>query len=331
VFLIWALLFICCFQLGYPIVNRYDPGTFNPDASEYRQLVIHGSSAVSRHFQHRVLIPYLAHRLYAITDGHLGTWDAGYFALLVINSVFVSATAVLVLMITLRIGGSANMALLAAAFYLLNYAVSDLMLSGGYVDSGEAFFFALIVLALMMNRWWILPIAAVLGTLTKETFLPFCAVFTLVWTLADRESPVALPRRLLWSSIAVLCAFATITIALSVTNGGILLPWTYAGSLHELTESKVRVAFSAITSRHVWYVFAYLLPLGLMRVRRMPLSWRLASLATTAVAFVFAIYHNGAGDAGPAFSRPAFSIAGPLLTSSMTLFLCGDLFSGREP
>jgi hypothetical protein len=99
-FLLWALFFLICFGLGYPTLNRYDPGVPRPDASQYRAMVMQGSAGASRHFQHRVLIPYLAEPVYVFARGHAGTWDAAYFGLLVMNSFFISGAAFCLFLLT---------------------------------------------------------------------------------------------------------------------------------------------------------------------------------------------------------------------------------------
>jgi len=314
--LIWALFFVICLELGYPTLNRYDPSYRNPDAGEYHAMVIHGGSAATRHFQHRVLIPYLAHLVYAVANGRLRSWDPGYVALLVVNSLFVSATALLIFLIAFKLFLDTKIAFVAAALYLLNFAVSNLFLAG-LVDSGESFFMIALALALLCERAGILPLLGVLGSLTKETFLPFSIIFGFTWLVVTRS----LRRSFVWLLASAVAGLAAITLALSLTDGKALMPWSYAASLHDAGEPKLRVAIAAINDRSFWYVFIYLLPLGLIRIRRLPEAWVLASLTTCVVAFVLAIYHNDAADAGGAFTRPAFTAIGPLLCCSSALLL----------
>ena len=134
---LWVLFFIICLGLGYPTLNRYDPGVLNGDAAQYRAVVMHGSTAASRQVLHRILIPNLAHPLYLMARGHVGTWDAAYFGLLIVNSLFASGTAFLLFLLTATVLQDVNTGVIAATLYLLNFAVSNLLLAG-YVDSGDA-------------------------------------------------------------------------------------------------------------------------------------------------------------------------------------------------
>jgi hypothetical protein len=68
-------------------------------------------------------------------------------------------------------------------------------------------------------------------------------------------------------------------------------------------------------------VLAWLLPLGLCRLKHLPREWVMSSFITALGAMGFTAYHNSARDAGPALARPIFSIAGPLLSVSVALLI----------
>jgi len=88
-------------------------------------------------------------------------------------------------------------------------------------------------------------------------------------------------------------------------------------------------AAAALKDHNFWYVFAWLLPLGLWRLKHLPREWAMASFITALVAMGFTAYHNDARNAGPAAARPIFSIAGPLLSFSVALLIV-DLAKGRR-
>lgn len=90
-FLIWIVLFLICLGLGYPTLNRYDLRTAVPDAGVYAKIATDGPGAVENHFRFRVLIPFLVRPVYAVAQGHLGSWDALSFGFLIVNSAFVPA------------------------------------------------------------------------------------------------------------------------------------------------------------------------------------------------------------------------------------------------
>jgi hypothetical protein len=110
--MLWAFFFAVCLGLGYPTLNRYDPAIQNPDASAYAKMV-RGEEGVATHFRHRVLIPYLARPIFRAATGRVGSWNPAYFALLLVNSCFVSGTAFLLFMVASRNTGSQNIALLS--------------------------------------------------------------------------------------------------------------------------------------------------------------------------------------------------------------------------
>src|SRR5580658_7538033 len=72
----------------------------------------------------------------------------------------------------------------------------------------------------------------------------------------------------------------------------------------------------AMTNRTFWYPFLWLLPLGLLGVRRLSRRWVAASLATAVTALVLVAYHTS-----QPVSRPVFNILGPMLSLSAALLL----------
>jgi hypothetical protein len=322
---LWSFFFAVCIGLGYPTLNRYDPGVRSPDASEYSKMV-RSDKGVATHFRHRVLIPYLARPIFRAATGRVGSWNPAYFALLLVNSWFVSGTAFLLFMVVSRIIGSPTIGLLSSGIYLLNFAVPNLLLAG-LVDSGEAFSLMALVWALSTEWLFLLPLAAVLGSLAKETFLPFSLIFAATWMVMNSQQK-PLRKQLMWLVATGLAGVASLTAVLTVTNGYLLFPWTYAGMLRSSLASPATVA-AALKDLNFWYVFAWLLPLGLWRLKHLPREWVMASFITALVAMGFTAYHNDARDAGPAAARPIFSIAGPLLSFSVALLIV-DLAERRR-
>lgn len=318
--ILWSFFFLVCFGLGYPTLNRYAPGKANPDAFEYSKMV-RSEGGVAIHFRHRVLIPYLARPIFRAAGGRVGSWDPAYFALLIVNSFFVSGTAFLLFVVVFGNIGSPHVALASSAIYLLNFAVPNLLLAG-LVDSGEAFFSMLLVWALSAEWFLLLPLILAFGSLAKETFLPFALVFAATWIVMSKKKR-ALGKPAMWLVAAGLAGAASLTAALTLANGHLLFPWTYAAMLRSSVASTANI-LAVLKDLNFWYVFAWLLPLGLFRLKRLPREWVMASFITSLVAIGFTAYHNSAGDAGPAAARPIFSIAGPLLSAGVALLL-GDL------
>src|SRR6185437_16784735 len=224
---LWSFFFLICAGLGYPTLNRYDPGKANPDAAEYSKMVRSGSD-VAMHFRHRVLIPYLARPVFRAAEGRVGSWDPAYFALLVVNSFFVSGTAFLLFVVALGMMGKPGFALASSAIYLLNFAVPNLLLAG-LVDSGEAFFLMMLVWALSAEWFLTLPFILAFGSLAKETFLPFALVFAAIWMVVNKKR--SLGRASVWLVASGITGAVSLTAALTFTNGHLLFPWTYADML----------------------------------------------------------------------------------------------------
>ncbi len=327
--MLWSFFFLVCAGLGYPTLNRYDPGKANPDAAEYLKMV-RSEGDVAIHFRHRVLVPYLARPIFRAAVGRVGSWDPANFALLIVNSFFVSGTAFLLFVVVSRNVGSAHIALASSAIYLLNFAVPNLLLAG-LVDSGEAFFLMALVWALSAEWFLLLSFILAFGSLAKETFLPFALVFAATWMVTNSRQS-ALGKQMAWLMAAAVAGAASLTAALTLTNGHLLFPWTYAGMLRSSAASAA-TALAVLKDLNFWYVFAWLLPLGLFRLKWLPREWAMASFITSLVAIGFTAYHNNAGNAGPAAARPVFNIAGPLLSVSVALLIvdiAGRQWAGKK-
>src|SRR5579864_2130812 len=182
----WALFFLISAGLGYPALNRYDPRKLLPDAAIYAQLATVGPSTVDSHLRFRVLVPFLARGVLKISAGHTGTWDPLIFSFLVVNACFVATTAYLLLRVVTRLLGNGSVALLAATLYLLNFAIANLQLAA-LVDSAEAGLLMAIIASMFYDRWGFLPLWGFLGTLAKESFVPFSVVMALSWWFASQR------------------------------------------------------------------------------------------------------------------------------------------------
>jgi hypothetical protein len=318
--LLFALFFAICCGLGYPSLNRVDwrqaPGGLD-DVVTYANLVTSPPTPdPSEHMQFRILVPYLARPIYRVARGHIGTWDPIMFGLLVVDSFFTAFTAILLVTVVNRQLGSYPVALGAALLFLLNFAVPNLRLAG-FVDAGEAFFLMLLVWALFDERFWILPIAGILGATAKESFVPFLIAFTLAWWLASRKSLHHPQPAAAWIGVSWLAALATLTTLQWSITYVFRSPLRFGLDLRGDTPYFSHF-LSSFRDRNLWYIFIWLLPLGLVRLNRLPRTWRIATAATCVTALVLDAYYGGQpGTIG----RALFSIAGPLLSASAAMLL----------
>jgi hypothetical protein len=322
--LLSLLFFFICLGLGYPILNRIDwrqaPGGLE-DVLTYGHLVTAPPTPdLNYHTQFRVLVPYLARPIYWVAKNHLGTWDPIMFGLLVVNSFFVALTVTVLLIVVHRQLGSYAVALGSALIYLLNFAVPNLRLAG-MIDAGEGFFLMAVVWSLMNEDYWMLPIWAVLGAVAKESFVPFLMVFTFSWWLCSRNllrSPSTAGAWMVTSWFAAMCSLTALQWRITHVFRS---PLRFGLDLHQ-NSAYLAHFISSFRDRNLWYIFFWLLPLSLVRLRRLPRNWRVATGVTSVTAFALDAYYGG----GPGtIGRALFSIAGPLLCASVALLLFTDV------
>ena len=157
--------------LGYPVLNRYDPRETGglSDTRHYAGILEEGPGHSGRN-SYRILQPLLGRPIEYLVRGRLGSWNATFFALLCVCSMFAAATGTIQFSMALRCGLEPATALLSCGLFLLNFAVPNSMLAG-MVDASEAMFLLLTALALSYHRWLALPFLAALGALGKETYM----------------------------------------------------------------------------------------------------------------------------------------------------------------
>jgi len=317
--LLWGLFFLICFGLGYPSLNRYDPRLAgNPDSAEYYKIVEGNPQAVPDHFRFRVLVPYLAKPFYWLAKGRVGTWNPVFFGLLVANSIFSATSACLLVIIGYKVLNDYGIALVGALLYLVSFNVPNHHLAG-LIDSGEACLMLAVSWAIVTDRWSVLPIFGMLGALAKESIVPAFGVFSLTWLLtAAREEGFRLSR-LAWVLALAIVGFGTVTILRSTASGHMVWPWDIA--LAERTDiSFIRGLYVPFLDREFWYVFAWLLPLGVWRLRCLPRPWVYASFTASLLMLIFGAWHN-AGITGSGVARAMFDTAGPVLSLSVASLL----------
>jgi hypothetical protein len=327
--LLFLLFLSICFCLGYPSLNRVDwrqaPGGLEDVITYAAMVASQPTPNPEDHMRFRILVPYLARPIYRAARGHIGTWDPIMFALLAVNSCFTALTALLLAAVVQRQFANYPAALGAALLFLLNFAVPNLRLAG-LIDAGEACFLMLLVWSLFRELYWTLPIWGILGATAKESFVPFLIVFTFAWWLAARRFPRDPRHSALWIVTSWLAALASlITVQWSITHA-FRSPLEFGVELHHNTAYLAHF-LASFRDRNLWYIFFWLLPLSLVRLNRLPLTWRVATAATCLTAFALDAYYGGEpGTIG----RALFSIAGPLLTASAALLLFPSAGNSRD-
>jgi hypothetical protein len=310
--LLGLLFFLISAGLGYPILNRYDPGKLPgmSDAAEYSGDVTSPMSI----FSYRPFVPALAKPFYWLANGRFSTWNPALFGMLMAASILTAATAVTIIAIGLRCGFSYSTSLIGALLFLVNFAVPNWNLAA-YVDSGEAFFLTLVAWSLLSARWYLLPVWAIPGTLSKETFALFAFTFSIVWWLTERPLRFS---KLLWiaalgilACVAVLAQFASLGGIFSgaARYASVMAVYAGVGFFHSL--------IGCLTAHELWFTFIWLLPLGLLGIKQINRRWLWAASATFVLALLLGAYNNAQGNT----SRALFNIAGPLLSLSAAALL----------
>lgn len=318
---LFCLFFLIAWGLGYPALNRYDPRHIPglTDVKSYAALVTGATIPGPQHVRFRILVPWLARPLYRLAIGRFGSWDPVMFGLMAVDSMFVAATAMLIVVLGMGKLGSYPVALLASLLYLVNFSVPNLRLAG-LVDAGEGFFLIALLWSLSDSRFWLLPFIATLGTATKESFIPFSIVFTSAWWIVERkklDSPVTSAIWIISSWFVGLAAMIGLHWWIA---GHLESPAKFAASLHGNHEYLSHFA-SSLWDRNFWYAFLWLLPTGIPNLRRFPKSWLVPTGAASVLAFVLDGYYGGApGTVG----RALFSVVGPVLALSSALLLLDD-------
>jgi hypothetical protein len=324
ILLLFLIFFFICCGLGYPMLNRVDwrqaPGGIE-DVVTYASLVTaRPTPDLSQHMQFRMLVPYLARPIYRMAKNHIGTWDPIMFGLLVVNSFFVALTVTLLLIVVHRQHGSYAVALGSALIYLLNFAVPNLRLAG-LIDAGEAFFLMALVWSLFKEDYWMLPLWAVIGATAKESFVPFLMVFSFSWWLCSRNGLRRPSTAAIWMVTSWIAGLGSLAALQWRITHVFRSPLSFGLDLHQ-NSAYLGHFLSSFRDRNLWYIFFWLLPLSLLRLRRLPRNWRVATAVTSATAFALDAYYGGnPGTIG----RALFSIAGPLLSASVAIFLFTDV------
>src|SRR6266478_8912454 len=287
--LLFCGFFLIACGLGYPILNRFDPRQ-TPGLSDvkiYASLVTGTATGTASsdagHVRFRVLVPWLARPFYRLAQGRFATWDSVMFGLLVADSLFVAGTAILIVILGNRQLGSSAVGLVGALLYLVNFAVPNLRLVG-LVDAGEGFFLLALLWSLSEFELWALPVIAVLGALTKESFIPFSMVLTSAWWFSawpdrniDRnadhrnddhrnEDCNRARKAAAWILTSWVLSLATMIGLQWAITGRFASPLQFGLALHRGDDYLGHLA-SSLHDRSLWYIFLWLLPTAILNLK----------------------------------------------------------------
>jgi len=183
------------------------------------------------------------------------------------------------------------------------------------VDAGEACLILAVVVTLFGDRWWLLAFWGFLGALAKETFLPLAGVLAIGWWYVEFRKGQQRLRKLLPIVVMIVVALATIIILRAAVANAMVISDMFAPT--HATSGRFSGFAGALFSSTFWYVFVWLLPLGLLRLKRLPRPWVFSSIFSALTALVLGVYR----DIGGNVTRPMFDVIGPLLSLSAAIFL----------
>ena len=325
----WVLFFLVCAGLGYTAIERYDPRTTPAlsDTALYYRLVA-GEEVQARDMRFRILVPYVARPVYLLARRLFDPARSVYLGLLIANSMFCATTACLLVSAGIRVTANLAVALLASALYLLNFAITNLQLAG-MIDAGEACFIMAVTATLFVDRWWPLSLWGLFGALAKETFVPLAGIFAIVWWLSAQRKQKDRWPKLMWVATMVgvgilAIVFSRLSIIANFNHPGIsVVAGGFAGgdilSVRNPGPGYFSRLVTVLSSRSFWYVFIWLLPLGMVGLRRLPRAWVFASILSGVAALALGLEKNIGGNV----ARPIFDVMGPLLSLSTAMLLVG--------
>ncbi len=309
-----------CFALGYSALTRYVPWEeANYDSFWYCRMV--AGETVEAPFGYRVLTPTLARGLLPVVARlHLGGWDPALVSLLAVNAVFTSLTAVLLMKMAVAAGGDATVGVLTPFIFLSSFVVVNYHLAG-LVDAGEMFFLTAVLLALLTGRWAWIPLLVGFGVAAKETVLPLAVAAAVGWWLAARLRGSRCSRQAATAILAMVVVGAAAHGACRWAAG--VPPYVaHTLSMKGLQTLGPNLA-ACVFERTQVYAFAFLLPVGMMRLGRLPVGLLAASGSMAAAATLLGAYAGIAGN----LHRPLFCTLGPILIVAAAMFV-RDLMRG---
>jgi hypothetical protein len=142
--------------------------------------------------------------------------------------------------------------------------------------------------------------------------------FTLGWWMISRKEFSSPWRNGAWIASSWIAGLLAIVIVHWRVAGQIINPITFAHALHHNHLYFAHFA-SSIWDRNLLYIFIWLLPFSLPKLRTLPKTWLLPTAAATAVVFLLDAYY---GSAPGTVGRELFTVAGPILSLSAASFLC---------
>jgi len=325
---IWTVFFLIAIGFGYQSVTRYDPAqsSFIDDTKIYSEIVLSGTKGITLdHRSTRVLVPFLARSVYSVVEGNIGLWNPVQFSLLFVASFFCASIVLMMISICKLLFEDERIGIVAGLIFYANFSIPNLYLSG-LVDSAEAFFLLCIIYALLHQKLTLLPIIAILGALSKETFLPVGSLIIGIWWLYESFIDRKINYKNLFHIIFFVLISSVVVIAL---KSYALDKLTLLVEFSEGMRTSLSFSFDRIlvALRRFSYAYIWLLPLSLFRINLLPRPWLISAVLASIMIFLMGWW---IGASGAAISRYMFNMLGPLLSISIAILILDTKLKTKE-
>ncbi len=311
-FAIFSLFFLMCLGLGYPTLNRFYPPDLNQlsDTVLYFNIVENGFSNITADEygrSTRFFTTGLARLVYLVAPT-IGTWDKTSFSMLVANSCFVSAIACLTYFMAIKFSLNAQTGLIACFLLLLNFQTTNIFLAG-LVEAGFCLMILLFSILSYYGRYFLLPMIAFLGVLSKEVFLPFLITYSFCFILFVCYEE----KKLVWPAIISFVSSCVIGIACFLylkflAFGSVINPMEHAENLRKGIPPVFSDPFGTLF--RFSYVFIWLFPLALPGLKNIPRKFIFPIIGSLVPLIILGTI---ASISGNGYARVTFTVIGPIL------------------
>ena len=98
----------------------------------------------------------------------------------------------------------------------------------GYIDAGYAFSFTCLFYLLLTNKYYLIPILAIIACATKETFLPIGSCIIVSWLIYEyvKENRFNIANFSL-AFVSIFLSLLTVIYLKSLTLESLTMPWEY--------------------------------------------------------------------------------------------------------
>lgn len=314
--LLFLFFYFICFVIGYASISRYDP-TLVPhmdDTKYYIDIVKNGLNFNSDDPRYtRFGIPLIAHFIYKYFI--FGSFNQPVFSLLLLNSLFVSLTAVSIIIISKILDLKNEVVVASLLLFFTNFTIINTYLVG-YLDGFNAMIFSFLAIFLLKNNWsYKILLITFLSMLGKETILITTSIFLGSWYLYDYFST----KKINFKALKII--FFHIIIGSILIFCSKYYASTISGEFNFLQKIDHNPTYSLrnviLIPFQLGYVYTPIIFIFFSRLR-LPISWYLSTFTASIIISLIALK---VGFTGHGLARITFELVGIIFC-----ILCADGF-----